>query len=151
MPAYSPPFQENMNHNRLKDFLGRALKVREGEWRPLITMAVMFFLLFTCLIYGRSIRTALFLQTFGIERLPEMYLFTYAILAVVSTAYSALVDRLDKARLLSASSIFFCILFLFQDFLSHIRRTLYLCLRQLRCRPYSPSYSFGPLRIPNIR
>lgn len=106
-----------MNHNRLKDFLGRALKVREGEWRPLITMAVMFFLLFTCLIYGRSIRTALFLQTFGIERLPEMYLFTYAILAVVSTAYSALVDRFDKTRLLSASSIFFCILFFVSRFL----------------------------------
>ncbi|MBI5195830.1 MAG: hypothetical protein HZA10_05880, partial [Nitrospirae bacterium] len=40
-----------------------------------------------------------------------------AILAVVSTAYSALVDRLDKARLLSASSIFFCILFFVSRFL----------------------------------
>jgi HEAT repeat protein len=106
-----------MNPLKLKNILQRTLKVKDGEWRLLLTMAAMFFLLFTCLIYGRSIRSSLFLKTFSIESLPMMYLLTYVVLAVVATIYAALVDQFDKKRMLAKISIFFSILFLLSKYL----------------------------------
>lgn len=105
-----------MKFSNLKNFAGPILKVREDEWRSLLTLTAIFFLLFTCLIYGRSIRTSLFLKTYGIKNLPLMYLLTYVVLAIVSTIYTALVDRFDKARLLTTSSIFFSGLFIVSKF-----------------------------------
>ena len=91
--------------------------MRDGEWPQLLTMGSIFFLLFTCLIYGRSIRSSLFLKTYGIEMLPQMYLATYVVLAVVATLYTALVDRFDKRRILAATSLFFSALFFASKFL----------------------------------
>jgi AAA family ATP:ADP antiporter len=100
-----------------RNLLEKTFKVREGEWRLLLVMAAMFFLLFTCLIYGRSIRSSLFLTTFGIENLPMMYLLTYVVLAVVATIYTALVDQFDKRRMLAVTSIFFGTLFFLSKYL----------------------------------
>lgn len=100
-----------MNAIRIKSSVEAALKVRPGEWRLLGRLAASFFLLFTCLIYGRSIRTALFLKTFGIDYLPEMYLVTYVVLAAASTLYSATVEEFDKKRMLAVTSVLFSVLY----------------------------------------
>ena len=92
---------------RLREWLSRIAPVYPGEGRVVLLCLVVNFLIVTGIMFGRNARDALFLVYFGAEFLPYMYFSNAVFLVLCSVGYTALVDRVERGRLMAWLSVLF--------------------------------------------
>ena len=93
----------------------KLLGVTDREFSRLVSMSVLYFLIFLGFGFGRSANESFFLKVAGATMIPYMYIFNAVITVFVSAAYSLIEDRLPRYRL------FYLILFLFAGGLFWLR------------------------------
>jgi CRP-like cAMP-binding protein/HEAT repeat protein len=85
----------------MQSALRKLLNLQPGEGRKLAILYLLVFVIGTSLLWGASISRALFLKRLGVEWLPLMYILSALLTLPVTVFYTALVDRVNNARLLS--------------------------------------------------
>lgn len=93
----------------------KQLGVTDREFSRLLSMSLLYFLIFLGFGFGRSANESFFLKVAGATMIPYMYIFNAVITVFVSAAYSLVEDRLPRYRL------FYIILFLFSGSLFWLR------------------------------
>jgi ATP:ADP antiporter, AAA family len=109
-------------HNLLiNELIFKLFDFREGEERRVFLMWTYIFLIITALMIIKPVVSALFLSTFGVERLPQVFILMAITAAVVSTIYSNLLKtnnlyKLIHLTLISTAALFalFWLLLTFQ-------------------------------------
>ncbi|MEQ9366475.1 MAG: Npt1/Npt2 family nucleotide transporter [Leptospirales bacterium] len=96
-------------------WLLKQLGVTDREFSRLLSMSLLYFLIFLGFGFGRSANESYFLKVAGATMIPYMYIFNAVITVFVSAAYSLVEDRLPRYRL------FYIILFLFSGGLFWLR------------------------------
>ncbi len=91
------------------------LGITDREFSRLLSMSLLYFLIFLGFGFGRSANESFFLKVAGATMIPYMYIFNAVITVFVSAAYSLVEDRLPRYRL------FYIILFLFSGSLFWLR------------------------------
>ncbi len=86
----------------MKALIRRLLNIQPGEGRKLAVLYVVGITIATSLVWGGAIGRGLFLKRVGIEWLPLMFIFDALLTLPVAVVYTAVVDRVDNARLLAA-------------------------------------------------
>jgi AAA family ATP:ADP antiporter len=87
----------------MKQFLYRALNVREGEEKLLILLWGVFFFMGASIIYIQSASSSLFLKFIGIEYLPLLFIAEPVIMLPISVGYTKLLDRVGSRKLVLSS------------------------------------------------
>ncbi|MCR9142776.1 MAG: HEAT repeat domain-containing protein [bacterium] len=75
------------------------LGVTDREFSRLLSMSLLYFLIFLGFGFGRSANESFFLKVAGATMIPYMYIFNAVITVFVSAAYSLVEDRLPRYRL----------------------------------------------------
>ena len=87
----------------------RLLGLAEREWRRVLTMAALFFLIMAGLGIGRSAAESLFLGNAGSEYIPLMLVLNALSMVFVSVGYSLLEKRISRLHLFFAIFTFFIV------------------------------------------
>lgn len=87
----------------MKQFLYRALNVREGEETLLLLIWGGFFFMGASIIYVQSASSSLFLKFIGIEYLPLLFIAEPVIMLPISVGYTKLLDRVGSRKLVLSS------------------------------------------------
>ena len=72
----------------MQQFFGRLLRVRPGEWEPVLLLQLQIFLIIAVLLVTKPVGNALYVSRFGPDALPYAYILTAIAAAIISTAYS---------------------------------------------------------------
>lgn len=86
----------------MRRFLRKLLNLQPGEGRTLAALYALGFVIATGLVWGSAIGRGLFLKHVGIEWLPLMFIFDGLLALPVTILYTAVVDRVNNARLMAA-------------------------------------------------
>ena len=91
----------------IRSMMERAFGVREGELFRAFSMQLNIFLIITTLLILKPVVNSLFLSTYGIESLPNAYIFVALIAGIITSLYAKIVSRvsfiyLNIATLLSS-------------------------------------------------
>jgi AAA family ATP:ADP antiporter len=79
----------------------RVFDMREGEEKRSFLMWTYIFLVISALMIVKPMVNALFLSTFGAERLPQVFILVAIVAAVFSITYSSLLKSIDLRRLIT--------------------------------------------------
>ena len=98
----------------IRSALERVFAVREGELFRAFSMQLNIFLIITTLLIIKPVVNSLFLSTYGIESLPNAYIFVALIAGIITTLYAKIVARVSFIYLNIAtlfSSVFALVFF----------------------------------------
>lgn len=98
-----------MTFLRRRHWLTRIAFVYPGEAPALGLCAAVNLLISAGIMFGRNARDSLFLVYFGVQYLPYMYFANAAALVACSLVYTALVGRIERARLLGSVCLLFAV------------------------------------------
>ncbi len=79
----------------IRSMLERVFAVREGELFRAFSMQLNIFLIITTLLILKPVVNSLFLSTYGIESLPNAYIFVALIAGIITTLYAKIVARIS--------------------------------------------------------
>lgn len=85
----------------MQGFLRKLLNIQPGEGRRLGILYVLGFVVAASLVWGSAVSRGLFLKQVGIEWLPLIFIFDALLALPITVVYTAVVDRVDNARLLA--------------------------------------------------
>src|SRR5712692_8757299 len=88
-------------------WMSRIAPLYPGEKAVVGLCLAVSFLLVAGIMFGRNARDALFLVYFGVQFLPYMYFANAVFLVLCSVGYTALVDRVERGRLMAWLSVLF--------------------------------------------
>ncbi|MBI2372500.1 MAG: HEAT repeat domain-containing protein [Deltaproteobacteria bacterium] len=86
--------------NGLSAALESAFRIRPGEARRVGLMFAYSMAVVSAFIVGRTVRDALFLSSYPVERLPLMYVGVAVCVSTFSLAYGRIADKLRRDRLI---------------------------------------------------
>lgn len=79
----------------IRSVLERVFAVREGELFRALSMQLNIFLIITTLLIVKPAVNSLFLSTYGIESLPNAYIFVALIAGIITWLYAKIVSRVS--------------------------------------------------------
>ena len=85
----------------MRGLVRKLLNIQPGEGRKLAVLYVVGVVIATSLVWGGAIGRGLFLKRVGIEWLPLMFVFDALLTLPIALVYTAVVDRVNNARLLA--------------------------------------------------
>ena len=85
----------------MRGLVRKLLNIQPGEGRKLAVLYVVGVVIATSLVWGGAIGRGLFLKRVGIEWLPLMFVFDALLTLPITLVYTAVVDRVNNARLLA--------------------------------------------------
>jgi len=97
-------------------FLEKTFDIREGELFRAWSMQLNIFLIITTLLIVKPTVNSLFLSTYGIESLPNAYIFVAIIAGLVTTAYAKMVQQVRFSYLNIGTLLSSVLLLLFFGF-----------------------------------
>src|SRR5271157_2479510 len=92
-------------HTRVHRWLTQIAHIYPGEGPAVWLSFGVSFLLVAGTMFGRNARDSLFLTQFGVQYLPYMYFANAAFLVLCTFCFTALVDRIERGRLLAGASL----------------------------------------------
>ena len=92
---------------RLAERIRKLLDVQKDEGKPVIVMTTYFMLLILAFLIGRTVRDALFLAEFGMDKLPYMYIGTALAVSITSQVYSRIAPQANPRLLGYATTLLF--------------------------------------------
>lgn len=87
----------------MKTFLNKAFNIHEGEHGRVFLSWLIFLLIMTGIVIGRNARDSIFLKDVGVKFLPYMFVLNAVFVVLVSTIYTAFVDKMDRTKFLVGS------------------------------------------------
>ncbi len=87
--------------------LNPVLRIKKEEWPKTLLMFLYFFLTITSYYILKPIRDSIFIDKYGAENLPYVWLLTIVVLSFIVSIYVKFADLLQKNILLSSTIIFF--------------------------------------------
>ena len=89
----------------IKLFLEKRLKIRRGDWQPLLYLMSMFFVLMIAINTADVSTQTMLSQRVGTDVIPQMFFINAFLLAFISIFLSSFVDRINKLKLLQYTLI----------------------------------------------
>ncbi len=86
-------------------WLRKLVDIREGEYAQTLALVIYIFLIITTLTIIKSVRQALFLQSFGAEQLPYVYLLIAGVAGTIATLYQRFSRNAAVQRLMIVTMI----------------------------------------------
>lgn len=83
------------------------VRIKKEEWTKCLLMFGYFFLTITSYYILKPVRDSVFIDKYGAENLPYVWLLTIVVLSAVVWVYVKIADRVQKNVLLSSTVIFF--------------------------------------------
>lgn len=96
----------------LSNRLGRALKVRKGEWKPLAVFFLIIAFTSVALESADVVATSSYLSQLGIEGIPLLWIADMWVILLSSALYSLVADRFRRTSLLKGLLVLFGLLLL---------------------------------------
>ncbi|MEQ8240380.1 MAG: Npt1/Npt2 family nucleotide transporter [Cyclobacteriaceae bacterium] len=125
----------NFTLSGLKIILNKVFDIRSGETKRVLLLQINIFLLITVILILKPIVNALFLDRFGVERLPQVFVLVAVFAAILSAFYSKALLRLSlhkiirNTNIIAFVSLLFFGLFLTFDWLNGwILYLFYICV-----------------------
>ena len=87
-------------------YLNQLFDIRTGEWKRLLLLYGLAFLLNMSVVWGQAASEALFLKRIGVKYLPLMFIADALLNMIAIIVYGAFVDRISNTRLMIAISGF---------------------------------------------
>lgn len=90
-----------------RSLLNPVIRIKKEEWPKTLLMFLYFFLTITSYYILKPIRDSIFIDKYGAENLPYVWLLTIVVLSLIVSIYVKFADLLQKNILLSSTVIFF--------------------------------------------
>lgn len=104
----------------VRSILNPIVRIKKEEWPKTLLMFLYFFLTITSYYILKPVRDSVFIDTYGAENLPYVWLITIVVLTAVVYVYVKFADILPKNILLSSTVIFFVSNLMVFWWLSHL-------------------------------
>jgi AAA family ATP:ADP antiporter len=96
-----------MSGDLFRSLLAPVVRIKREEWPKTFLMFLYFFFTITSYYILKPVRDSVFIDKYGAENLPYIWLVTIVVLSLIVSIYVKFVDILAKNVLLSSTVIFF--------------------------------------------